>query len=112
MHISLTELERESFRKSLVHRIDGRAKILMTLVIVVFAVSLPRMEALNFQKLVLLETYLVALLLLARLDFSYIAIRFAIAMLCRGYNADGYVYVGSKNLRILDVSFLALQQVS
>jgi cobalt/nickel transport system permease protein len=38
------------------------------------------MEALNFQKLVFIETYLAALLLLARLDFSYIAIRFAIAM--------------------------------
>ena len=80
MHISLTELERESFRKSLVHRIDGRAKILMTLVIVVYAVSLPRMDALNFQKLAILETYLVALLLLSHLEFSYIAIRFAIAM--------------------------------
>jgi len=80
MHISLSELERESFRKSFVHRIDGRAKILMTLVIVVYAVSLPRLDALNFQKLAILETYLVALLLLARLEFSYIAIRFAIAM--------------------------------
>ena len=80
MHISLTELERESFRKSVVHRIDGRAKILMTLVIVVYAVSLPRLDALNFQKLAILETYLVALLLLSRLEFSYIAIRFAIAM--------------------------------
>jgi len=80
MHISLTELERESFRKSLIHRIDGRAKILMTLAIVIYAVSLPRMDALNFQKLMLLETYLAALLLLSRLEFSYIALRFAIAL--------------------------------
>ncbi len=80
MHISLTELERETFRKSFVHRIDGRVKILMTLAIVIYAVSLPRMDSLNFQKLGLLEAYLIALLLLARLEFSYIAIRFAIAM--------------------------------
>jgi len=30
------------------------------------------------------------------------------SMLCRGYNADVHVYVGRKNLRTLDVSFLAL----
>lgn len=29
-------------------------------------------------------------------------------MLCRGYNADGHVYVDRKNLQISDVSFLAL----
>jgi len=80
MHISLTELERETFRKSFVHRIDGRVKILMTLAIVVYAVSLPRMDSLNFQKLALLEIYLMALLLVARLELSYIALRFAIAM--------------------------------
>lgn len=80
MHISLTELEREAFKKSLVHGIDGRVKILMTLAIVIYAVSLPRMDILNFQKLALLEIYLVALLLLARLELSYIALRFAIAM--------------------------------
>lgn len=80
MHISLTELEREAFRKSFVHRIDGRVKILMTLAIVVYAVSLPRMDSLNFQKLALLEIYLAALLLVARLELSYIALRFAIAM--------------------------------
>lgn len=80
MHISLTELERESFRKSIVHRVDGRMKILMTLLIVIYAVSLPRMDAWNFQKLLILETYLVALLLLSRLELSYIAIRFAIAL--------------------------------
>ncbi|VVB85123.1 Energy-coupling factor transporter transmembrane protein EcfT [uncultured archaeon] len=80
MHISLTELERESFRKSPVHGIDGRVKILMTLAIVIYAVWLPRMDALNFQKLALLEIYLIALLVLATLEFSYIALRFAIAM--------------------------------
>lgn len=80
MHPSLTELEREAFRKSPVHRIDGRIKILMTILIVIYAVSLPRMDALNFLKLALLEAYLVMLLLLARPGFSYLALRFAIAM--------------------------------
>ncbi len=80
MHITLSELEKESFRKSPVHRIDGRVKILMTLAIVIYAVALPRMDPLNFQKLGFIEIYLLMFLLLARLDFSYIAMRFAIAM--------------------------------
>lgn len=80
MHITLSELERESFRKSPVHGIDGRVKILMTLAIVIYAVSLPRMDVTDFRKLAFIEIYLVALMLLARLGFSYIALRFAIAM--------------------------------
>ncbi len=80
MHISLTELEREAYRKTPVHRIDGRIKLLISLMIVVYAVMLPRMDALNFQKLGLIEAYLIALLLLARLDLHYLALRFAIAL--------------------------------
>ncbi|MDD5474459.1 MAG: cobalt ECF transporter T component CbiQ [Candidatus Methanoperedens sp.] len=80
MHISLTELERETYKKSPVHRIDGRIKILITLAIIVYAVALPRMDALNFLKLGMLEVYIITLMLLARLELSYIALRFAIAL--------------------------------
>lgn len=80
MHITLSELERESFRKSPVHRIDGRVKILMTLAIVIYAVSLPRMDVMDFRKLGLIEVYLFSLIFLARFDLSYLALRFAIAM--------------------------------
>jgi len=52
----------------------------MTLVMVIYAVSLPRMDTWNFHKLALLETYLLILILLSRLELSYIAIRFAIAI--------------------------------
>ncbi len=80
MHITLSELERENFRRSPIHRIDGRVKILMTLAIIIYAVSLPRMDTLNFQKIGFIEAYLLAFVLIARLEFSYIALRFAIAM--------------------------------
>ena len=80
MHASLTELEREVYKKSPVHRIDGRIKILMTLLLIVYAVALPRMDALNFPKLAALEAYLFALILIAGLEFSYLAFRFAIAL--------------------------------
>lgn len=80
MHISLTELERETYRSSLIHRIDGRIKILSALAIIVYAVALPRMETLDFLKIGVLEVYIIALMLLANLEFSYLALRFAIAL--------------------------------
>ncbi len=80
MHISLGEIERETYKKTPVHGIDGRIKILITLVIIIYAVALPRMDALNLSKLGLLEAYIFVLMLLARLEVSYIALRFAIAL--------------------------------
>ena len=80
MHISLGEIERETYKKSFVHGIDGRIKILAALVIIVYAVALPRMDVIDFPKLALLEAYLIILILLARLEFSYIALRLAMAL--------------------------------
>jgi cobalt/nickel transport system permease protein len=80
MHISLTEIEREAYRKSPIHNIDGRIKILITLAIIVYAVALPRMDTLDFAKLTALLAYLVILMLLARLEFSYLVVRFAISL--------------------------------
>jgi cobalt/nickel transport system permease protein len=80
MHISLTEFERETYKKTPVHRLDGRIKIFIALAIIVYAVALPRVDILNFLKLGLIEVYLVVLLLLARLDFPYLVLRFAIAL--------------------------------
>ncbi len=80
MHISLGEIERETYRKTLIHGIDGRIKILMALAIIVYAVALPRMDIMNFMKFGLLEIYLIVLMLSARLGLSYIAFRFAIAL--------------------------------
>lgn len=80
MHLSLTELERETYRKSFIHNMDGRIKIIIKLLIIVYAVALPRMDALNLIKLGVLELYLIALMLLAKLEFTYLALRFAIAL--------------------------------
>jgi len=59
---------------------DGRIKILITLAIIIYAVSLPRMDTINFMKLGVLEVYIIALMLLAKLELYYLAIRFAIAL--------------------------------
>ncbi len=80
MHISLTDLERESYKTTPVHGLDGRIKILISLAIIVYAVSMPRMDTINFLKLGFIEAYLMLLLLLARLKLSYLSIRFALAL--------------------------------
>jgi cobalt/nickel transport system permease protein len=80
MHISLTELERETYKKSLIHGVDGRIKIILTLAITVYVVALPRMDTLNFTKLAILEAYLLFLMLVSKLEISHIAARFAITL--------------------------------
>ncbi len=80
MHVSLSDIERESYRKSPVHVLDGRIKIIITLLVVVYAVSLPRAETANFTRLGILELYLLLLMIFARLNLSYIALRFAMAL--------------------------------
>ncbi|VVB54019.1 Energy-coupling factor transporter transmembrane protein EcfT [uncultured archaeon] len=80
MHVSITEMERETYKKSPIHGIDGRIKILMTLAITIYVVALPRMETLNFTKLGILEAYLLLLLLFSKIELSHLAARFAIAL--------------------------------
>jgi cobalt/nickel transport system permease protein len=80
MHISLTELERETYKKSFIHGVDGRIKIILTLAITVYVVALSRMDTLNFSKLAILEAYLLILMLFSKLEISHIAARFAIAI--------------------------------
>jgi cobalt/nickel transport system permease protein len=80
MHVSITDMEREAYRKSPIHGIDARIKILMTLGITVYVVALPRMETLNFTKLGILEAYLFTLMLFSRIELSHLAARFAIAL--------------------------------
>src|SRR5659263_762056 len=80
MHVSITEMERETYKKSPIHGIDGRIKILMTLAITIYVVSLPRMDTLNFTKLGILEAYLLLLMLFSKIELSHLAARFAIAL--------------------------------
>lgn len=76
MRITLTDIERESHKTSVIHRIDGRVKILITLIIILYAVSLPRFEIVTIGKLALLESYLMLLILAARLNLIYVSVRY------------------------------------
>lgn len=76
MEITLTDIEREAYKNSPVHRLDGRIKIITFVAIIIFAVSLPRMDEANFMKLAVLEIYLIILMAIARLNPLYILMRF------------------------------------
>jgi cobalt/nickel transport system permease protein len=76
LQITLTDIERESYKTSVIHRIDGRVKIIITLIIILYAVSLPRFGIISIEKLVLLESYLILLILAARLNLVYVIVRY------------------------------------
>ncbi len=80
MHITLYDIERESYRESLLHNMDGRVKMLMTLVVIIYAVSLSRLDIVTIERLVVLWLYLVALIIVAGLNPVYVAARIAIAL--------------------------------
>lgn len=80
MEITLNDIEREAYKDSPVHRLDGRIKILAIIAIIVFAVSLPRMDEANFMKLAILELYLISLIAIARLNPAYTIMRFLVIL--------------------------------
>lgn len=76
MSITLTDIERESYKNYPVHKLDGRVKIIATIAIILFTVSLPRIDEGNPIRLATLEIYLLLLILVARLDLKYVLMRF------------------------------------
>jgi len=76
MKITLTDIEREAHKNSPIHRLDGRVKILLTLFIILYAVSLPRIDDTNFTKLAILEAYLITLILIAGLNPVFALVRY------------------------------------
>jgi cobalt/nickel transport system permease protein len=76
MAITLTDIERETYKDSPIHRLDGRIKILITFAIIIYAVSLPRIHEHNLIRLSFLESYLIAVIILANLNPIYVVLRF------------------------------------
>ncbi len=76
MEITLTDIEREAYKNSPVHRLDSRVKLLATILIIVFVVSLPRVHDNNLMRLTFVELYLMILMAIARLNPVYIIVRF------------------------------------
>ncbi|MCC4767576.1 cobalt ECF transporter T component CbiQ [Methanosarcina sp. DH1] len=73
--VTLTDIERESYKDSPVHRLDPRIKLLFTFAIIIYAVSLPRIHEKNMVRLFAIEVYLLLLVLAAGLDLRYFFLR-------------------------------------
>ncbi|MGL6299048.1 MAG: cobalt ECF transporter T component CbiQ [Methanobacteriaceae archaeon] len=73
--ISAYSIEKESMKDSVLHRIDGRIKLIITLVIVIFAVITKEVSM-----LLLLESYLIILVLISKISISYFLKRVAIIL--------------------------------
>lgn len=73
--VTLTDIERESYKNSPIHRLDPRVKLLFVLAIIVYVVSLPRIHEKNLVRLFAIEVYLLILVLVAGLDLKYFILR-------------------------------------
>lgn len=66
MNISINTIESESKKESLIHNLDGRIKLIFTLMIIFYAVY-----TMNINILILLEIYLIILILLSQISLKY-----------------------------------------
>ena len=73
--VTLTDIERESYKNSPIHRLDPRVKLLFALAIIIYVVSLPRVHEKNLARLLAIEIYLILLVLVAGLDLKYFILR-------------------------------------
>lgn len=73
--VSLTDIERESYKNSPIHRLDPRVKLVFALAIIIYVVGLPRIHEKNMVRLFAIEIYLLVLVLAAGLDLRYFFLR-------------------------------------
>ncbi len=73
--VTLTDIERESYKNSPIHKLDPRVKLLFTLAIIIYVVSLPRIHEKNMIRLLAIEMYLLLIVLVAGLDLRYFILR-------------------------------------
>ncbi|MDD1764188.1 MAG: cobalt ECF transporter T component CbiQ, partial [Methanobacteriaceae archaeon] len=66
MHISIDNIELESGKDSIIHRIDGRIKFLISLLIIIYAVYTT-----DLLILYIMEIYLLILILLSKISLTY-----------------------------------------
>ncbi|MCQ1534260.1 cobalt ECF transporter T component CbiQ [Methanosarcina sp. KYL-1] len=78
--VTLTDIERESYKNSPVHRLDPRIKLFFALAVIIYVVSLPRIHEKNTVRLLSVETYLLLLVLFAGLDLRYFSLRILAAL--------------------------------
>ncbi|AEF97235.1 cobalt ECF transporter T component CbiQ [Methanotorris igneus] len=75
MHISLSSLERENFKDSIIHKLDARVKLVLTLLIIFYITVYNNVFA-----MLLVEGYLIFLIILSRLSLLYMFKRIALIL--------------------------------
>lgn len=73
--VTLTDIERESYKNSPIHSLDPRVKLLFALAVIIYTVSLPRIHEENIARLLSVEIYLLLIVLAAGLDLRYFFLR-------------------------------------
>lgn len=82
MHIGISQIESESGKKSPIHNLDGRIKLIMTLFIVIYAVYTVQLPV-----LLLLEAYLLGLIWISKISFTYTVKRVLVILPFGGFIA-------------------------
>jgi len=82
MNITIDKIEQESWKDSAIHRLDGRIKLILTILIIVYAVYTT-----DFLVLLLLEIYLIILLLFSKVSIRYFIKRVLIILPFGGFIA-------------------------
>jgi len=75
MNITINKIEQESGKDSIIHKLDGRIKLILTVLIIVYAVYTT-----DFFVLLFLEIYLIVLILLSKISISYFVKRVLIIL--------------------------------
>jgi cobalt/nickel transport system permease protein len=82
MAITIDKIEQESNKDSIIHKLDGRIKLILTILVIVYAVYTT-----DFLVLLLLEMYLIILLLFSKVSIGYFVKRVLIILPFGGFIA-------------------------
>ncbi|MCC7552990.1 MAG: cobalt ECF transporter T component CbiQ [Methanobacteriaceae archaeon] len=75
MNISIKNIEQESLKDSIIHKLDGRVKIVMILIMIVYSVYTTKISS-----LILLEVYIIILILISNISIKFFLKRLLIVI--------------------------------
>lgn len=82
MNISINTIEQESWKNSLIHQLDSKIKLILTFILVIYAVYTTDLKILLF-----LEFYILFLVLISKISFSYFFKRIIVILPFGGFIA-------------------------
>ena len=82
MNVELSSIEQETWKNSIIHKLDGRIKLILTFMIIIYSVYTTDLKV-----LLLLEIYLIILLLFSKVSISYFIKRIVVILPFGGFIA-------------------------